>query len=78
MEIFDGNIRNIRWNEKYLADCYLDGAVLVDEGERGALAADVDVGAGGLGLGHLQGGGLGGGHQHQGDEQLAVHVDRLV
>ena len=61
-----------------MSDRYLDGAVLVHEGERRALAADVDVGAGGLGLGHLQGRGLGGGHQHEGDEELAVHVFRLV
>ena len=52
---------------------YLDGSVLVHEAERRALAADVDVGAGGLGPRHLQGGGLGGGHQQEGEEQLAVH-----
>ena len=61
-----------------MADCYLDGAVLVHEGERRALAADVDVGAGSLGLGHLEGGGLGGGHQEEGDEQLGVHVDSRI
>ena len=52
---------------------YLDGSVLVHEAERRALAANVDVGAGGLGPRHLQGGGLGGGHQQEGEEQLAVH-----
>ena len=69
---------NISETENISPPVYLDGSVLVHEGERRALAADVDVGAGSLGLGHLEGAGLGSGHQEEGDEQLAVHVDLLV
>ena len=55
---------------------YLDGSVLVLEGEWGALAPEVDVGAGGLGLLQLQGGAAGHGHHHQGDDHLG-HVGLL-
>ena len=55
----------------------LDCAILVLESEGGALAANVDIGGGCLGGGHLQGGGGGGGQQGQGGSQK-IHLNLKI